>query len=206
MSSLQSYSPTYRREGPRRRFRNAKLVGMFVLSMALIFTLAGRWSTAAAAPVGQVFLTATGGRDVLRAEHFAGMTDGAVLANAGHFDVEIDLAGLRGLAAGPPVQVRPQIESYRLADGRRLLLLAEGRLVNLSAADGHPAAVMDVSFGVQALTVEHLATAELAPGVHEVPPAIDTEVARTRLEAGGVGLDVLTPAQETYLSGWSAVR
>ncbi len=158
---------------------------------------------AQAAPLGDVFLTTTGSRDVLRAEHFAAMRDGAVLANAGHFDVEIDVPALAAAAVSVH-RVRPHVDEHVLPDGRRLLLLAEGRLVNLSAADGHPAAVMDVSFAVQALTVEHLSRTALPPGVHEVPPAIDTEVARTRLVATGVGIDVLTPAQEAYLSSWRA--
>ncbi|MCW2606890.1 MAG: Adenosylhomocysteinase [Frankiales bacterium] len=158
---------------------------------------------AQAAALGDVFVTTTGSRDVLRPEHFDVMRDGAVLANAGHFDVEVDVAGLAARAVEVH-RVRPLVDEHVMADGRRLLLLAEGRLVNLSAADGHPAAVMDVSFGVQALTVEHLARTDLPVGVHEVPPAIDTEVARTRLEATGVGLDVLTPAQESYLSSWRA--
>ncbi len=158
-----------------------------------------------AAPLGDVFVTTTGSRDVLRPAHFATMKDGAVLANAGHFDVEIDVRGLAALA-DEVHRVRPSVDEHVLPDGRRLLLLAEGRLVNLSAADGHPAAVMDVSFAVQALTLEHLVTADLAPGVHEVPARIDAEVARTRLEATGVGIDVLTPAQEEYLSSWRAGR
>ncbi|MDP9434594.1 MAG: adenosylhomocysteinase [Actinomycetota bacterium] len=157
---------------------------------------------AEAAPLGDVFLTATGSRDVLRPEHFAVMRDGAVLANAGHFDVEVDVAGLAASAVAVHRRVRPSVDEHLLPDGRRLLLLAEGRLVNLSAADGHPPAVMDVSFAVQALTVEHLARTPLAPGVHDVPAAIDAEVARTRLAATGVALDVLTPAQERYLSSW----
>ena len=157
-----------------------------------------------AAPVGDVFLATTGNRDVLTAEHFAVMRDGAVLANAGHFDVEVDVEALAGAAVAVHRRVRPHVDAYELPDGRRLLLVAEGRLVNLAAADGHPASVMDISFAVQALTVEWLAGAELAPGVHEVPATIDDEVARTKLAALGVRLDVLTPAQERYLSTWRA--
>ena len=158
---------------------------------------------AQAAPLADVVLTATGNRDVVGAAHLPLLKDGAVLANAGHFDVEVDVRALRALAVQVR-RVRPHVDEHVLADGRRVLLLAEGRLVNLSAADGHPAAVMDVSFAVQALTVEHLARTALAPGVHDVPPAIDTEVARTRLAATGVALDVLTPGQERYLSSWRA--
>jgi adenosylhomocysteinase len=157
-----------------------------------------------AAAVGDVFLTTTGNRDVLTAEHFAVMKDGAVLANAGHFDVEVDVLGLAEAAVEVHRRVRPQVDAYVLPDGRRLLLLAEGRLVNLAAGEGHPASVMDISFAVQALTVEWLAGADLAPGVHPVPPAIDDEVARTKLAALGVGLDVLTAAQARYLSSWRA--
>jgi adenosylhomocysteinase len=157
-----------------------------------------------AARLGEVFLTSTGSRDVLRPEHFAAMRDGAVLANAGHFDVEVDVPGLADLAVEVHRRVRPHVDEYVLDDGRRLLLLAEGRLVNLSAADGHPAAVMDVSFAVQALTLEWLSGRDLAVGVHDVPPDIDAEVARTRLAAMGVVLDVLSPAQEAYLSSWRA--
>jgi adenosylhomocysteinase len=130
------------------------------------------------------------------------MRDGAVLANAGHFDVEIDVPALADAAAEVHRGVRPHVDAYLLPDGRRLLLLAEGRLVNLAAADGHPAAVMDVSFALQALAVEWLAGAALEPGVHDVPVALDREVARTKLAALGVGLDVLTPEQDRYLSTW----
>lgn len=155
-----------------------------------------------AAPLGDVFVTSTGDRDVLTAEHFAVMKDGAVLANAGHFDVEVDVVGLAAEAVAVHRGVRPQVDAYELPDGRRLLLLAEGRLANLAAGEGHPASVMDISFAVQALTVEWLAGAALDPGVHEVPAAIDDEVARTKLAALGVRLDALTPAQARYLSSW----
>lgn len=175
-----------------RRALEAVLDGHRVLPMA------------EAAPLGDVFLATTGNRDVLTAAHFAVMRDGAVLANAGHFDVEVDVAALAGEAVAVHRRVRPHVDAYELPDGRRLLLVAEGRLVNLAAADGHPASVMDISFAVQALTVEWLATAELAPGVHEVPAGIDDEVARTKLAALGVRLDTLTPAQERYLSTWRA--
>jgi adenosylhomocysteinase len=157
---------------------------------------------AEAAPLGDVFLTATGNRGVLTDRHFAAMRDGAVLANAGHFDVEVDVPALAAAAVEVQRGVRPHVDAYVLPDGRRLLLLAEGRLANLAAADGHPASVMDVSFAVQALTVEWLATAQLEPGVHEVPAALDAEVARTKLEALGVALDRLTPEQDRYLSTW----
>ena len=159
---------------------------------------------AEAAGLGDVFVTTTGNRDVLTAAHFAVMKDGAVLANAGHFDVEVDVGGLEGEAVAVHRGVRPHVDAYELPDGRRLLLIAEGRLANLAAADGHPASVMDISFAVQALTVEWLAGAELGAGVHGVPAAIDDEVARTKLAALGVRLDVLSAAQSRYLSSWQA--
>jgi adenosylhomocysteinase len=158
---------------------------------------------AEAAAVGDVFITATGNREVLRPEHFAVMRDGAVLANSGHFDVEIDLRGLLACAAARR-RVRERVEEYALPDGRRLLLLAEGRVVNLGAGEGHPAAVMDMSFADQALTLAWLAEhgADLAPGVYDVPPDIDAEVARLKLDSLGIGLDTLTPAQQAYLTSW----
>src|SRR3712207_4241564 len=127
----------------------------------------------AAAERGDVFVTVTGSRSVLRREHFERMKDGSVLANAGHFDVEIDLEDLRAVATGGVREVLPLVEQHELADGRRLNLLARGRVVNLAAAQGHPAEVMDVSFALQALAAEHLVRhgAELGPGVHAVPDA-----------------------------------
>ncbi|GAA3428395.1 adenosylhomocysteinase [Streptosporangium sandarakinum] len=157
-----------------------------------------------AAPAGDVFVTVTGNRDVIRGEHLAVMKDGAILANAGHFDVEIDVRALDDLAVDVHHGVRPSTDEYVLADGRRLLLLAEGRLVNLTAAEGHPAAVMDMSFSAQALAVAWLARegAELAPGVYDVPEEVDVEVARLRLAAAGIEVDVLTGEQERYLHSW----
>jgi adenosylhomocysteinase len=159
----------------------------------------------AAAERGDVFVTVTGAPDVLRAEHFARMKDGAVLANAGHFDVEISLADLAEAAAGGIRAVRPLVEQFDLGDGRRLNLLAGGRVVNLAAAEGHPAAVMDVSFALQALAAEALVRAEgtLAPGVHPVPDRIEREVASLKLAALGVEIDALTPEQAAYLSSWA---
>jgi adenosylhomocysteinase len=158
-----------------------------------------------AASRGDVFVTVTGSRRVLHAEHFERMKDGALLANAGHFDVEIDLGELRAVAAGPPQQVRPLVEQYELRSGRRLNLLAGGRVVNLAAAEGHPAAVMDVSFALQALCVEELVQrrGRLGPGVHPVPAAIDREVARLKLEALGVEIDRPTPEQAHYRESWT---
>jgi adenosylhomocysteinase len=158
----------------------------------------------AAAARGDVFVTVTGGRDVLRKEHFERMKDGAVLANAGHFDVEIKLSDLRTLAGERRREVLPLVEEYTLADGRRLNLLAEGRVVNLAAGEGHPPAVMDISFAAQALCVEHLVAhaGELEPGVIAVPEGIDGEVARLKLDALGVEIDALTDAQRLYRSAW----
>ena len=157
----------------------------------------------AAAERGDVFVTVTGSRAVLRAEHFARMKDGAVLANAGHFDVEIDLPALREAATGGVREVLPLVEEHDLGDGRRLHLLAHGRVVNLAAAQGHPAEVMDVSFALQALAAAHVVTADLEPGVHPVPDALDREVAALKLAALGVEIDALTSEQRAYLSSWN---
>jgi adenosylhomocysteinase len=158
----------------------------------------------AAAERGDVFVTVTGGRDVLRAEHLQRMKDGAVLANAGHFDVEIRLEDLRALAPEPPREVRPLVEQYTLPDGRRLNLLAAGRVVNLAAGEGHPASVMDISFAAQALCVEYLVAhaGKLPPQVLPVPDAIDDEVARLKLASLGVQIDALTEEQRVYRSAW----
>jgi adenosylhomocysteinase len=156
-----------------------------------------------AAERGDVFVTVTGGRDVLRREHFARMKDGAVLANAGHFDVEIDVVALRAEAESVR-EMRPRVEQFVL-DGRRLNLLAGGRVVNLAAAEGHPAAVMDISFALQALAAEELAKTSLAPGVHPVPEQIDREVAALKLASLGVRIDELSEEQARYLRGWRGV-
>jgi adenosylhomocysteinase len=156
-----------------------------------------------AAPVGDVFITATGNIHIFRAEHFAVMKDGAILANAGHFDVEIDLAAMRELAVSER-ELRPNLREYTMADGRRLLVVAEGRLVNLGAAEGHPADVMDMSFSDQALAAEWLfANAEtLGPNVYVLPDELDHEVARLKLAAMGGGLEQLTDEQARYLASW----
>jgi adenosylhomocysteinase len=157
------------------------------------------------APWGEVFITATGNINVFRREHFAAMRDGAILANSGHFDAELDLAALRALAEGHVRQVRQSLEEFDLGP-RRLNLLAEGRLVNLGAAEGHPAAVMDMSFANQALSAEYVVGhhAELAPAVYDVPEAIDREVARLKLEALGIVLDEMTPEQKAYVASWKS--
>src|SRR5688572_24572577 len=156
-----------------------------------------------AAERGDLFITVTGNRGVLRGEHFERMKDGAVIANAGHFDVEVDIGALQDAATGPPEDVLPLVQRYEL-DGRRLNLLAGGRVVNLAAAQGHPAEVMDISFALQALAIEWLATRDdaLEPAVVPVPQEIDHEVARLKLESLGVAIDELTPEQRAYLSSW----
>jgi len=157
-----------------------------------------------AAERGDVFVTVTGSRRVLRGEHFTRMKDGAILANAGHFDVELDLEELSALAVDVR-EVRPLIEQYKLEDGRRLNLLARGRVVNLAAGEGHPASVMDVSFALQALCVEELVQRrdEIAPGVQPVPEAIDQEVATLKLAALGVTIDEPTLEQRHYRESWT---
>ncbi|HTU98235.1 MAG TPA: adenosylhomocysteinase [Solirubrobacteraceae bacterium] len=158
-----------------------------------------------AAERGDIFITVTGSRRVLRGEHFERMKDGALLANAGHFDVELDLSELAALATGGHRAVRPLVEEYRLGDGRRINLLAHGRVVNLAAAEGHPAAVMDVSFALQALSVEQLVVhrGQLAPGVHAVSADVDREVGRLKLAALGVRIDQPTPEQQDYRQSWA---
>jgi adenosylhomocysteinase len=160
-----------------------------------------------AAQRGDVFITVTGSRDVLTAAHFQRMPDGAVLANAGHFDVEIDVGALTELATEPPRDVLPLVREYRVGD-RRLHLLAQGRVVNLSAAEGHPAAVMDMSFANQALCVEYLVRhpRALPHEVLPVPDAIDREVARLKLESLHVRIDEPTDAQRDYLGSWGSTR
>jgi len=157
-----------------------------------------------AAKYGDVYVTVTGNRDVLREEHFKVMKDGAILSNSGHFDIEIDVAWLEKNAKKKNSKIRHQTDEYVLEDGRRILLIAEGRLVNLGAAEGHPASVMDMSFSDQALTAEYLVkeAKNLTPGLHEVPTEIDKQVARLKLASMGGKIDVLTPAQELYLNSW----
>jgi len=174
------------------RALDASLRGFRVLPMAQ------------AAPLGEVFVTATGSVDVIAAEHLAAMRDGAILANAGHFDVEIDVRALAGLAVAVHHDVRPHVDAYDLGDGRTLLLLAEGRVVNLVAAEGHPPEVMDLAFGIEALALAWLAgnTDKLPAGVHEVPADIDAEAAVLVLATTGTSIDTLTPAQLSYRESW----
>ncbi|HKR71736.1 MAG TPA: adenosylhomocysteinase [Streptosporangiaceae bacterium] len=157
-----------------------------------------------AAPVGDLFITATGSRDVIAGEHLELMKDGAVLANAGHFDVEIDVRALADLAIDVNRGIRPNADEYVLESGRRLILLADGRVVNLIAAEGNPAAVMDLSFAAQVIALMWLISGEagLTAGVHPIPAAIDAEVARLTLAAHGTTIDELTPSQQEYLESW----
>ena len=156
-----------------------------------------------AAKEGDIFITVTGDVNVLDRKHFGVMKDGALLANSGHFNSEINLKALDDLATGVR-QVRPSVQEYKLADGRRLHVLGEGRLINLAAAEGHPAAVMDMSFANQALCAEFMAknAGTLERKVYDVPDEIDAEVARLKLNSMGVAIDVLTDEQKKYLSSW----
>jgi adenosylhomocysteinase len=156
-----------------------------------------------AAVVGDVFITVTGNTSVIRSEHFERMKDGAILANSGHFNVEIDLEAL-GKAARARRQVRPFVEEFTLASGRRIYVLGEGRLINLAAAEGHPASVMDMSFANQALSAEFMVEQgrTLERKVYRVPRDIDREIARLKLAAMGVRIDELTPEQTAYLASW----
>jgi adenosylhomocysteinase len=158
---------------------------------------------AEAASIGDVFVTVTGDKHVLVREHFEKMKNGAIVANSGHFNVEIDLDALAGISSSRR-KVREFVEEFTIAAGQKIFVLADGRLVNLSAAEGHPAAVMDMSFANQALSVEHLVRkhGHLPIGVHSVPAEIDKEVARRKLESMGIRIDRLTPEQEAYLSSW----
>jgi adenosylhomocysteinase len=160
---------------------------------------------AEAARIGEIFITVTGDKDVIRREHMEVMRDGAILANTGHFDVEIQKGALASLAGGAVRTVRDYTEEYRLADGRRIFLLADGRLVNLAAAEGHPASVMDMSFADQALSVEWISRTyeSLEKRVYDVPAEIDLEVARLKLATMGVSIDELTPEQRAYLTSWN---
>ncbi|HJW88991.1 MAG TPA: adenosylhomocysteinase, partial [Dehalococcoidia bacterium] len=156
-----------------------------------------------AARTGDIFITITGDTHVLDRPHFEVMKDGAILANSGHFNVEINIEALEAMAQGKR-EVRPNVEEYRLKDGRRLHLLAQGRLVNLACAEGHPPSVMDMSFANQALAAEYISRKEkrLEPGVYPVPLDIDRGVGRLKLQALGVKIDTLTPEQEKYLRSW----
>jgi adenosylhomocysteinase len=157
---------------------------------------------AEAAPIGDIFVTATGDINVIRMEHMQKMKDGAIIANSGHFNVEISLKDLESLSTARRT-LRPNLEEFTLKDGRKLYLLAEGRLVNLAAAEGHPSEVMDMSFANQALCAEHIAkSARMTPKVYTVPCDIDDNVAELKLKSMGITIDKLTPEQQKYLSTW----
>jgi adenosylhomocysteinase len=160
-------------------------------------------SMAGAARVGQVFVTVTGNKSIIRKEHFKAMRDGAVVCNSGHFNVELDIPALESLARKKRT-VKPFVEEYTLPGGRRVFLLGEGRLINLASAEGHPASVMDMSFANQALSAEFMAKKghELERKVYGVPAEIDREIARLKLLAMGIRIDALTPEQKTYLASW----
>ncbi len=159
---------------------------------------------AEAALVGDIFITATGDINVIDTQHFDVMKSGAIVCNSGHFNAELNLPGLRSIAVDDPQLVRPYVEEYRLKNGKKVYVLGEGRLINLAAAEGHPASVMDMSFANQALAAEYMMknSSNLTPNVYTIPADLDKEIARLKLEAMGVKIDVLTPEQEHYLSQW----
>lgn len=161
---------------------------------------------AEAAPQGDIFITSTGDINVIDVRHFEVMKDGAIVANSGHFNVEINIPGLEEMAGEEPRRVRPFVDEYVLPDGRHVYLLAEGRLVNLAAAEGHPSAVMDMSFANQSLCAEYMLNhaQELDETVYDVPEEIDEHIAELKLESMGVKIDVLTEEQERYLASWQA--
>ncbi|MDY7015262.1 MAG: adenosylhomocysteinase, partial [Cyanobacteriota bacterium] len=158
-----------------------------------------------AAPQGDLFVTVTGNKHVIRPEHFAVMKDGAIICNSGHFDIEINLKAL-GEQAQDVRDVRPFTQQYRLQNGKSIIVLGEGRLVNLAAAEGHPSAVMDMSFANQALACEYLVKnkGNLQPGIHSIPTEVDKEIARLKLQAMGIQIDTLTPEQVEYINSWTA--
>jgi adenosylhomocysteinase len=159
---------------------------------------------AEAAPQGDLFITVTGNKHVIRREHFEVMKDGAMVCNSGHFDIEIDLQSL-GEMATEVKQVRNFTQQYLLSNGKSVIVLGEGRLVNLAAAEGHPSAVMDMSFANQAMACEYLVKnkGSLEPGLHSIPEAVDKEIARLKLVAMGIEVDTLTAEQELYINSWT---
>src|SRR5580765_3492727 len=159
---------------------------------------------AQAAPIGDIFVTVTGNRHVIDGDHFKTMKDGAIVCNSGHFDLELNLVALRELAGDPQI-MRPFVEEYKLqSNGNRVMVLGEGRLINMAAAEGHPASVMDMSFANQALSVEYLVRkkGELKPGIHLLPKEVDTEIASLKLRALGLAIDTLTAEQLEYIGSW----
>ncbi len=159
----------------------------------------------AAAPYGDLFITVTGNKHVIRKEHFEDMKDGAIVCNSGHFDIEIDLKSLKDMASEVKT-VRNFTEEYRLNSGKSVVVLGEGRLVNLAAAEGHPSAVMDMSFANQALACEYLAKnkGKLEPGIHSIPREVDEDIARLKLQAMGIAIDSYTTDQVEYINSWTA--
>ncbi len=159
---------------------------------------------AEAAALGDLFITVTGNKHVIRAEHFEVMKDGAIVCNSGHFDIELDLKYLASKAKEVK-QVRPFTEEYKLPNGKSVIVLGEGRLINLAAAEGHPSAVMDMSFANQALACEFLVKnkGKLEPGLHSIPVDVDQEIARLKLQAIGIHIDTLTPDQIEYTNSWT---
>jgi adenosylhomocysteinase len=160
---------------------------------------------AEAAPQGDLFITVTGNKHIIRTEHFEVMKDGAMVCNSGHFDIEIDLKSL-GAKATEVKEVRQFTQQYQLANGKSIIVLGEGRLVNLAAAEGHPSAVMDMSFANQALACEYLVKnqGKLEPGLHSIPVEVDKEIARLKLQAMGIQIDTLTPEQVEYMNSWTS--
>lgn len=160
---------------------------------------------AEAAPLGDLFITVTGNKHVIRAEHFQAMKDGAMVCNSGHFDIELDLKTLKTMTVEVR-QVRNFTQEYRLQSGKSVVVLGEGRLINLAAAEGHPSAVMDMSFANQALACEYLVKhqGQLEPGLHSIPVEVDRDIARLKLKAMGISIDTLTPEQVEYLNSWTA--
>jgi adenosylhomocysteinase len=157
-----------------------------------------------ASRIGDIFITVTGNRHVIDEQHFASMKNGAIVCNSGHFDLELNLVALREMSEAP-VTLRPFVEEFKLkGNGRGIIVLGEGRLINLAAAEGHPASVMDMSFANQALSVEYLVKnkGQLRPGVHTLPEEVDTEIAGLKLKALGIDIDELTPEQLEYLGSW----
>ena len=157
-----------------------------------------------AAGIGDIFITVTGNRHVIDGPHFQRMKDGAIVCNSGHFDLELNLVALREMSE-PAVNIRPFVEEFQIkTTGKRIIVLGEGRLINLAAAEGHPASVMDMSFANQALSAEYLVKnkGKLAPGVHLLPPEVDKEIASLKLRALGMSIDTLTPEQMEYISSW----
>src|SRR6266853_964155 len=158
---------------------------------------------AAAASIGDIFVTVTGNRHVVDGQHFAKMKDGAIVCNSGHFDLELNLVALREMSE-PVEKLRPFVEEYKISNGNRIIVLGEGRLINLAAAEGHPASVMDMSFANQALSAEYLVKnkGKLEPGVHLLPPEVDTEIASLKLRSLGMSIDTLTSEQIEYMTSW----